>query len=185
MKRWVVDTNVPIVANGRTDGSRGARPPVRSCRLAAVNFLDALLRQGTVLLDAAGEIQEEYRRHLSPSGQPGVGDRFYQAVIHSGRVERIQLPKGQDGTYADFPADPALATFDDSDRKFVALGLQANAPVAVATDSDWVQAKTALNAHGLKIHFLCGEDPAQWFDPVAVGAPEQARQPRRSGGSGA
>jgi len=164
--RCVVDTNVPIVANGRPDTSRGSRQPTPGCRLAAIDFLENILRNGRILLDAGGEIQKEYRAYLHGSGQPGVGDRFYLEVLRSGpnRVERIDLPKRADGSYEDFPADPNLANFDRSDRKFVALGLRAKAPVAVATDSDWVLAKTALSTHGLTVRFLCGDDPKNWFE---------------------
>ena len=38
MKRHVVDTNVPIVANGRPD-PRDRRHPSTDCRIAAVTFL--------------------------------------------------------------------------------------------------------------------------------------------------
>jgi len=165
VKRWVVDTNVPIVANGRMDGSGGSLKPSVSCQLAAIGFLESLLRSGRILLDAAGEIQEEYHRHLSPRGQPGVGDRFYQEVLRSSlkRVERIDLPKDMSGSFVDFPGDPTLATFDLSDRKFAALGFRAKAPVAVATDRGWVNARAALTAHGLDIRFLCGERKDGWF----------------------
>jgi hypothetical protein len=79
MSRCVVDTNVPIVANGSADPN-DARPPSVACRIAAVTFLQELVKAGTVLLDLEGLIQEEYRRYLSPRGQPGVGDRFYQVI---------------------------------------------------------------------------------------------------------
>jgi hypothetical protein len=164
VKRAVVDTNVPIVANGRTDGDRSGIPST-ACRLASIDFLDSLLKSGRVLLDLSGEIQAEYGRHLKPAGQPGVGDRFYQAVLNSApqRVERINLPKAADGTFADYPVDVELATFDPSDRKFVALSRRAKAPVAVATDSDWVESKAALARNGVKIAFLCGCDTKAWF----------------------
>ena len=165
MKRAVVDTNVPIVANGRPDGANGGGIASAKCRLAAVNFLDELLKSGCVILDLAGEIQGEYRRYLRPSGEPGVGDRFYHEVLRRGppRVQLIELPKAPDGSYEDYPKDQGLAAFDPSDRKFVALSLRAKAPVIVATDSDWVEHKGALTRNGIRIKFLCGCDPKTWF----------------------
>ncbi|MBY0331619.1 MAG: hypothetical protein K2X49_13230 [Acetobacteraceae bacterium] len=165
MKPAVVDTNVPIVANGRADGPTGSGIPTVECRLAAIDFLESLLKDGRVLLDLAGEIQVEYGRHLRPAGQPGVGDRFFLAVLHSApqRVERIDLPKAPDGSFADFPVDAELARFDPSDRKFVALSRRAKAPVVVATDSDWVESKAPLTRNGVKIDFLCGCDTKTWF----------------------
>ena len=70
MRRVVVDTNVPIVANGRPDPSNGGRTPAPTCRLAAIDFLEETLARRRVLLDLAGEIQGEYRRYLNPRGQP-------------------------------------------------------------------------------------------------------------------
>lgn len=166
MKRAIVDTNVPIVANGMADGTVGSGTPSLDCREAAVDFLTELLKHGRVVLDLAGEIQAEYSRHLKPAGQPGVGDRFYQAVLFSApqRVERIELPKDHAGNFTHYPNDPELVSFDPSDRKFVALALHAKAPVVVATDSDWVESKAALQRNRVKIVFLCGCDTKKWFE---------------------
>lgn len=155
----VVDTNVPVVANGReTDASL-------ECRLAAISFLNVLARGGRTILDLRGDIQAEYRRHLFPSGQPGVGDRFYQMILHSApsRVERIELPINQaTGELVDFPSDPALARFDSSDRVFAAAARVSGYPVANATDSDWLDHYSALKANGISVEFVCGCDRAAW-----------------------
>jgi len=160
-----VDTNVAVVANGRTDASRGARPHAIACRIAAVERLMHVLRSGTVVLDAEGAIAGEYHRHLNPRGQPGVGDRFYQQVLNSapGRVERVDLPKAGHGGYADFPDHPDLADFDPSDRKFAALARRERIPVVTATDSDWLAHRAPLGAHGVRIDFVCGCDSTKWF----------------------
>lgn len=166
MRRCAVDTNVPIVANGRNDRSHGASTPTPECRMEAVRALMFLLRDGTVLMDSAGAIRTEYRRHLNPDGQPGVGDRFYQTVINNlgTKVENVELACTGNGEYHDFPADPELTKFDQSDRKFAALSIRAKAPVLVATDSDWVNYKKPLSANGVKVKFLCGCDPILWFN---------------------
>lgn len=169
MRRCAVDTNVPIVANGRVDPTESSPPPSLECRLQAVSRLKQVLAEGTILLDTAGEIQGEYRRHLRPSGQPGVGDRFYQEVINSlpGRVERVDLPRHASGEYEDFPVDPALAGFDLSDRKFAALGRRERVPVVTATDSDWLDHRDALEANGVQIEFVCGCERDDWFERPA------------------
>lgn len=165
--RCTVDTNVPIVANGRPDPTDRSPPPSIDCRLKAVARLRELLARGTILLDIAGEIQKEYRRYLSPSGQPGVGDLFYLAILNSapGRVGRVDLPQFPSGEYQDFPTDPALARFDRSDRKFAALSRRERVPVVTATDSDWIEHRSALEANGVQIDFVCGCDPGRWFEP--------------------
>ena len=102
MTRWTIDTNVPVVANGRDDRER---PLALECREAAVRFLvDVLDKEERVVLDAEGNIQAEYRRRLRPIGQPGVGDRFYRTVLQDWtRCERVSLPKRDDGEYVDLP----------------------------------------------------------------------------------
>lgn len=166
MSRCVVDTNVPIVANGIADPA-DARSPSISCRIATVNFLRELLRIGTVLLDFEGQIQEEYRRYLRPSGQPGVGDRFYQVILQSSplRVERVDLPKRPDGEYIHLPQSLIDKKFDPSDRKFAALARRENAPIFNATDSDWLEHAQTLAAEGIQVKYLCGLNKADWFTP--------------------
>ena len=160
MMRRVVDTNVPIVANGRNTNAS------INCRLAAINFLNLLVEGGQTVLDLGGEIQAEYRSYLDPSGQPGVGDRFYQIILHSApaRVERINLPTDPaTGEFVDFPNDPALANFDRSDRKFAAAARKSNSPVANATDTDWLDYNMALSRNGISVEFICGCDPMNWI----------------------
>jgi len=163
--RRVVDTNVAIVANGRSDAARGGRRPCIDCRLAAIDCLEALLDRGQIVVDQDGDIQAEYRRHLHPSGQPGVGDQFYRAVLNdAARIRRMRLQRRQDGSYAAFPDDPALASFDASDRKFAAVARLARVAVANAVDSDWLDHREALKANGIKVHFVCRCDPIAWFE---------------------
>jgi hypothetical protein len=164
MSRCVVDTNVAIVANGRPD-PEDTRPPTVECRKAAVIFLSDLVRMGTVLLDNEGAIQAEYRRHLNPSGAPGVGDRFFQEVLHSSPklVERVGLPKRPDGEYEDLPQALIDVGFDPSDRKFAALAHKENVTVHNATDSDWIKDAIVLAGAGIQVVNLCGCDASLWF----------------------
>lgn len=164
MSRFVVDTNVPIVANGRPD-PKGSKQPSVPARLSAIDFLEQLLNKGRVLLDNDGAIQAEYHKHLNPRGQPGVGDRFYLEVLQSAprRIERFALLKRSDGEYADLPQEVLDAGFDPSDRKLAALARQQDTPVANATDSDWLHHRILLQRCGITVHFVCGADPAVWW----------------------
>lgn len=159
--RRVVDTNVSIVANGRNTNAS------INCRIAAIDFLNTLLKQGRAILDLGGEIQEEYHRYLSPEGQPGVGDLFYKTILESAptRVERIELSKNGTGDFDDFPVGRSLEGFDRSDRKFAAAARKSEAPVANATDRrSWYAYRDALAANGIAIEFVCGCDPEAWLD---------------------
>lgn len=166
MKPCVVDTNVPIVANGRPNPDNQQNPSV-TCREAAIRFLQSVLESGTVLLDFAGEIQAEYHRYLHTHGQPGVGDLFYQMVIQSApkKVRRIDLPRRGDGEYRDLPQSLIDVGFDPSDRKFAALARKEVAPVINATDSDWLDSLEILRESGIRVIFVCGLDREDWFTP--------------------
>jgi hypothetical protein len=150
MSRHVVDTNVPIVANGRPNPDDSGVPS-NACRIAAIKFLVNTLESGKVLLDQAGEIQAEYRRYLNPRGQPGVGDRFYLEVLNSApkRIERVELPKRDDGEFLDLPQALIDVNFDPSDRKFAALAKREKAPVINATDSDWLNHRDVIESTGI------------------------------------
>lgn len=164
MRRWTIDTNVPTVANGRHDQDRSLAP---ACRASAVRFLMRVLDKGErVVLDSAGDVQAEYQAYLSPSGQPGVGDRFYQVILSDwSRCERINLPKRGDGEYEDVPQALIDAGFDRSDRKFAALARRARVPVVNAVDSDWLDAYDLLAENEIRVKSVCGCDPARWFAP--------------------
>lgn len=164
MVRYVVDTNLPIVANGGSKTRKIERKPSPGCRIQAIEFLERLLKRGRIILDLGGEIQAEYVRYLNASGQPGVGDRFLQAVLNSAptRVERVELTK-HNGKFINFPCDPQLATFDQSDRKFIAAALKAKAAIANAIDSDWLDHRDTLIANDVRVDFICGCDKTTWF----------------------
>lgn len=161
--RRVVDTNVPIVANGTSDESNN---PGIQCRLSSIEFLENIINNGKIVIDIDGEIQREYHRHLNPRGQPGVGDLFYLTVLQSGvdRVERIDIKKNEDGEYQNLPQEVIDAAFDPSDRKFAALAKKEVIPVVNSTDSDWVESLEVLQNNGIEIIFLCGCDPKEWFE---------------------
>ena len=165
MTKYVVDTNVPIVANGYPDPN-DIRVPSSHCRKAAVKFLMKVLESGLVLLDTDGLIQEEYRRYLNPEGQPGVGDRFYQEILnsHPQKVQRVDLTTDENGQYSDLPREIADSNFDQSDRKFAAIGFKENAQIVNATDSDWLNDIALFNQYGLKIFFLCTCNEDNWYE---------------------
>ena len=57
MMRRVVDTNVPIIANGRDTNAS------LDCRSAAIDFLDALIKSGQIVLDVSIVFLPIGRRH--------------------------------------------------------------------------------------------------------------------------
>jgi hypothetical protein len=172
----VVDTNVLVVANG-------AHPPAPDgCMSACVDALERA-RAGVVLIDAAGHILGEYARHASHAGQPGVGDRFFKWLWDRQAMPAhcVQVPiTGDEASgFREFPDDPALAGFDRSDRKFVAVALASGRRPAVlnASDTDWCLFDAVLTRHGLNVTHLCPQLMAAGM--VARKAPRRRRASTR------
>ena len=157
---WVVDTNVPIVANGK---SNQASP---HCVIACVQKLLEIQKQHIIVLDNNWLIIKEYKNKLSQTGQPGVGDAFLKWVLtnHANpqRCQKVQITPTTENSFEEFPDDPTLLKFDLSDRKFVAVALAhpEKPPILNATDSDWKHFETALAAFGVRVEFLCPESIA-------------------------
>lgn len=157
----VVDTNVLCLAEDKS----GDWPS--ECGLECIRFLAELQKGGRLVLDDAQRILREYKKALDAmgSGQPSVGRLFlhwvYRNWANEERCEIVPLtPRSRDqGDFEEFPRDPALAGFHTDDRKFVAvaLGSERSPEVVEATDSDWWDARQALENNGVKLRFLCPE----------------------------
>ncbi len=112
-----------------------------------------------MVIDSQDEIFDEYRKNLSLSGQPGIGDSFMKWVYTSRwsfpDSDRVKITCN-DGGYEEFPNHPGLKKFDPSDKKFVAV---ANAhsdkpPILQATDCKWWGWKDPLKESGIEVIFL-------------------------------
>jgi hypothetical protein len=162
MNAYLVDENVPIVANDTIRPQPKAPQADNVCRLACVQALRSVVKSGILVIDDAGEVLENYRRHLNRRCQPGVGDAFFKHIIdhqfNRRKVRRIPMAKNAHGEFEAFPADDAsLATFDHSDRIFVALALAAadHPHILNAVDSDYSEHKKALETVGVHVRELC------------------------------
>lgn len=151
----VIDTNVLAVANGAHERAGGG------CIAACIDALQQA-QTGGVLVDEGRQIFEQYRRNASFRGQPGVGDIFWKWLWDNQANESVclQIPLEWNGTdYAEFPADPRLATFDRSDRVFVAVAIASEMPHVVlnASDTDWWPVRDVLAEYNVCVTFLCPE----------------------------
>ena len=75
-QKCIVDTNVPVVANLTKDPldiPDDLVDCVDAC-IAAIEYVTS--GRGILVIDDGNEIFDEYRKQLSMSGQPGIGDRF-------------------------------------------------------------------------------------------------------------
>ncbi|MBI3961041.1 MAG: hypothetical protein HY328_19690 [Chloroflexi bacterium] len=153
----VVDTNVPKTANG--DATAQASP---ACIRACVAAVSRVQRGEVLVLDSGWRILNEYKGQLRSSGQPGAGDAFLKWVLTNWtNPQRCFLVALTDVAapqlFAEFPDDPALAAFDPSDHKFVAVALAhpEQPPILNATDTDWWHFQARLAVYGVTVDFLC------------------------------
>lgn len=156
MTGWVIDTNVLCVAD------RLAGQADEDCIATCVDLLDRA-RDGIVLLDDGGRIIAEYQNNVRTMGQPGVGALFVRWIWQNvaNPAACLQVPIRQISqspeNYEEMPDDPELASFDVSDRKFVAVARAygTGATIVNAVDSDWRNAEVAMSRNGVRIKFLC------------------------------
>jgi len=154
--RAIIDTNVLIAANGRDC------PQVTpQCRLSSSQYLRNFQNQGIIVIDNRWLILNEYKHKVNQTGQPGIGDAFLKWVLTNQanfkRCEQVVINPLKDSSFAEFPDDPELEKFDQSDRKFVAVALASidRPPIVNAVDSDWLEFYEPLVKNGIKIQFLC------------------------------
>jgi hypothetical protein len=157
----VVDTNVPVVANGLNAGLPS------QCVNACVREVAALMKDGEhkLVLDDQWRIIREYTANLRSSGQAGLGEAFLQWVLtnrmNPKRCELVRITPINEGgnDFREFPTDVELADFDPSDRKFVAVALahQDHPAILQAIDSEWWRFRLVLRSHGVTVRFLCEE----------------------------
>lgn len=148
---YVIDTNVAILAN---KGNESVAADIQFC----TDILRKIIGYDGIVIDSDGAIFEEYRKHLSLKGAPGLGDKFIKWLFDfqysSPNIIRQEITETESG-YSEFPVDQKLVNFDKSDMKFVAV---ANArqphPVLVeATDSKWWKWAIALKKHNIQVIF--------------------------------
>ena len=161
MMKVIVDTNVPLVANGKAD--QASEDCVETCidRLMQITEGDVKL-----VLDDDRRIIGEYRNKLDPGGFPGVGDAFLKWVeINWANPQQCDLVSitpidGSEEDFREFPTDPTLADFDPDDRKFIAVALahSEKPPILQAVDSAWWTYRDTLRQNGVTVEFICEND---------------------------
>lgn len=153
----VVDTNVLLVANGGSSYST-------SCMLTCARQLVEIQKSGCVVLDYGHEILNEYAKKQSSKGQPGLGFQFWKWLLNTkNSIEHcnyVTITKAELKGYTEFPDHEGLATFDPSDRKFVAVTVAHGAwpPILQAADSKWWGWQDALKECGITVEFLCPKE---------------------------
>ena len=157
----IVDTNVPLVANGRAE--QASEDCVETCIDELLNITTGNVK---LVLDDLRRIIGEYRNKLNPGGFPGVGDAFLKWVeINWANPQQCNLVSitpidGLETNFQEFPTDTALADFDPDDRKFIAVALAhpEKPPILQALDTAWWHYRDALHQNGVTVDFICEDD---------------------------
>ena len=163
----VIDTNVLVVANGRSAAPQASDECVILCQ---ARLAEIFRGSEKVLLDDKKRITQEYKANLNIKGR-GFGDQFWLELMR--RMWREQekfimvriTPLAGNGTeFEEFPNDdPALKDFHKKDRKFVAVALayqsdhEQEAPILKAEDSGWEEFITALATYGVRVDSICDD----------------------------
>lgn len=147
MEAVVIDTNVLVVANGKTAAPQASEKCVVLCRQRLSEILNG---PEVILLDDKKRIIKEYRNNLNEKGR-AFGDRFwlelkrrmYNPKDYSNTVQTVQITPllGNGHEFEEFPNDdPELKFFHKKDKKFVAVTVayqakfEENAPILKAED---------------------------------------------------
>ena len=154
----VVDTNVVVVANGRSE--QASSDCVETCG----ERLEEIMRgEKTLVLDNRWIILREYMQNLRSNGAD-VGDRFLGWILvnKDDRCDLVSITSvnGSENEFEEFPDDPALDDFDPDDRKFIAVACAhpEKPPILQAVDSQWWDFHNAFRQHGVTVEFICEDD---------------------------
>jgi hypothetical protein len=96
---------------------------------------------------------------------------------------RHERPAG--GEFKEFPAAPGLATFDRSDRKFVAVACAhpSRPHILQATDAKWVGWSAPLARAGVHVRFVCEHEiRAKYEENFDEAKPVKVRRPPKPKG---
>lgn len=154
----LVDTNVPKTANLALSPDKVPCEKA-NCVNACLKAIEHVISKRCLVIDDGDEIFDEYRKQLSLSGQPGLGDRFMKWV-HDNRwtlpqKNRVKITKSGN-SYQEFPNDKNLINFDKSDQKFVAVSNShpQKPPILQSVDFKWWGWKDALARVGIRVVFM-------------------------------
>lgn len=162
MTRYVIDTNVLIVASGEhvdSPFSSNNHPIEDSANAKLVfdwlnNFEKTDLR---MVLDSGSEIYREYRNKLT--------DQDYGLMVYRDKLTKCEydhvtiawdISDGQSERVAVLEKSLTEVVYDRSDRKFVAACIEARdeygqATIVNACDTDWLNWEQVLSDHGIVV----------------------------------
>ena len=165
----VVDTNVVVVANGRS--AQASSDCVETCG----EWLEEIMcGEVKLVLDNRWIILREYMQNLRSNGAD-VGDRFLGWVLANKDAQcdlvSITPVNGSENAFEEFPDDPALDGFDPDDRKFIAVAVAhpGKPSILQAVDSQWWDFRDAFRQNGVTVEFICASDIQRLYENTEAG----------------
>ena len=163
----IIDTNVMVVANGRSAAPQATEECVIRCR---ARLADILRGSEKILLDDKKRMIQEYKNNLNQRGR-GHGDQFWLELVRRMWREqkkyimvRITPLAGSTTDFEEFPVDNALSGFDPDDRKFIAIAFAykrdagQTPTILLAIDRGWLRFMDTLENYGVSVDLICEDD---------------------------
>jgi len=159
MVEYIVDTNVPLVAQGE------AEQMSLNCQKECALFLEELFNGHIKLvIDSDYHLIGEYSNKMTKGSQAQYGNRFLKWILsnqanHS-KIKTVDIHAVDQYNFEEVPQSLVDLGFDNSDRKFVAVAIANNnqAKIAQSADSKWIGWEEALKKEGIHVHFLCRQE---------------------------
>jgi Holliday junction resolvasome RuvABC ATP-dependent DNA helicase subunit len=159
MREFIIDTNVPLVAQG------SAIQMSDDCVINCVDFLEDLFTNKIKLvIDSDYHLIHEYENQMRKGTRLDYGNRFlkwiYSNQANTHKIKTVEINQLDEYNFEEVPPSLIEIGFDNSDRKFIAVAIANNnqAPVAQAADSKWIGWEEALINEGISVYFLCKEE---------------------------
>lgn len=158
MAEFIIDTNVPLIAQGNSVFSA-------DCEANCADFMDGVIAgRKTIILDSSRHILNEYENNTSLKGQISYLKIYlkwlYNNIANPQRVKLVNIHPDNDKAFEEVPQSISDIGFDKSDLKFVAVSVANGkmAPIVEAADSKWIGWEPALAAEGISVVFLCKQE---------------------------
>lgn len=167
MSKIILDTNVPTKAS---ISPQLCPENELQMQKRCMKYIGELVnsKDTKLVFDADFEILKEYQNNVCKNSN--MGKIFFKWLYnYYNQIQPediVKLKKDTSGQYADFPYDDNTKSFDESDKKFIAL---ANAhsekpPIVEAADGKWIGYEAAFAKYGIIIEFLDREYAQQMYE---------------------
>ncbi len=157
MRKIILDTNVPVKASVSPESCSVNKLVMKKKCMEYINDL-VNSKDTKIVLDMDFEILNEYRNNVSDKSNMGkiFFGWLYNYYSDIQPEDNIKLMKNEYGQYLSFPYDKDTESFDESDKKFIALANshKDKPPFVEASDGKWLGYEDSFAKYGITIEFI-------------------------------